>query len=376
MPEAKSRHGGRHGAGAGAGPRRRNATPGGPVIRIGDRVVGGGHPCFIIAEAGVNHNGDVGMARNLVDAAKRAGADAVKFQTFTAERLATRQVEKAGYQKRSRPSETQFVMLKGLELPADDLRKVAARARKKGIMFLSTPFDCDSVKTVARLRVPAFKVSSGDVTTHPLLACVGRQGRPVILSTGMATLAEVGEALAVLRQSGAREVALLHCTTEYPARFDEANLRAICTLREEFRVPVGFSDHTPGIAASIAAVALGACIIEKHFTLDRDLPGPDHQASLEPGELGELVRSVRQVEEALGTGLKAPTKREMGIRKVARRSIVAREDLSRGARVTAGMIDFKRPGTGISPADAGKVIGRRLVKDLRKDELFLWEYIQ
>ena len=347
-----------------------------PTIRIGDRVVGEGHPCFIIAEAGVNHNGDVRTAGQLIDAAFESGADSVKFQSFSVDRLVTRWAGKADYQKRSRSGETQYEMLKGLELAEEDLMEISAHAREKGIIFLSTPFDCASVDIVDSLGVPAFKVSSGDVTTYPLLAYIAGKGKPVILSTGMATLGEVADSLELLRRSGAREIAILHCTTEYPARFCDANLRAIATLRSAFRVPVGFSDHTPGITAAIAAVALGACIIEKHFTLDKEQPGPDHRASLEPGELKELVQSIRRVEEAFGDGRKIPTEREERTRRVARRSIVARRDLPKGACITADMLDFKRPGTGISPVDAGRILGMKLVKDLKKDELLLWEYIQ
>ena len=346
-------------------------------IGIGSARVGAGHPCYVIAEAGVNHDGDVEQALRLVDAAAAAGADAVKFQTFVAERLVTADAPKAGYQlDTTDPDESQLEMLRALELAADDHRRILARCRERGITFLSTPFDDESVALLVELGVAALKVASPEVTNHPFLELVGSRGLPVLLSTGMATLAEVEAAVAVLAAAGCRDIALLHCVSAYPAPAGQANLRAIVTLAERFDVPVGYSDHTVGNGAALAAVALGARLIEKHLTLDRSLPGPDHAASLEPAELDELVRQVREVEAMLGDGLKRPMPCEEGNRTVVRRSLAAARDLPAGTTVAVDMLTALRPATGISPADRGAVLGRTLRRPLRRGQLVALEDLE
>lgn len=339
-------------------------------VTVGDRLIGEGESCLIIAEAGVNHNGSVEMAQKLIDAAKDAGANVVKFQTFKAEEVVTQGAEKAKYQKETTNiGESQYDMIKKLELTEHDFRELTEYATKKDIIFLSSPFDKESVDLLDEINVPAFKVASGEITNFPLLGCIAKKGKPVILSTGMATLEEIEEALEAIRKEGTEEIILLHCVTSYPARTEDMNLKAIETLRYAFKLPVGLSDHTLGITIPIAAVAIGACVIEKHFTLDRNLPGPDHKASLEPDELKEMVKAIRDVEKAFGDGIKRPTKDEEEIKKIARRSIVAKLDIPEGAIITGDMLDVKRPGTGIEPKYLNSVIGRKVKENIRHDEL-------
>jgi N-acetylneuraminate synthase/N,N'-diacetyllegionaminate synthase len=346
------------------------------VIRIGDRLIGKEEPCFIIAEAGVNHNGSIELAKKLIDAAKEAGADAVKFQTFKAENVVVKNVEKAEYQKKSTNSrESQYEMIKNLELSEYDFKKLADYAKEKEIMFLSSPFDKESVDLLYELDVPAFKIGSGEITNFPLLKHIARKGKPVILSTGMSTLGEVEEALNVIRSEGVEDVILLQCVSNYPTRIEDINLRAMGTLKQAFKVPVGLSDHTLGIIVPIAAVALGACVLEKHFTLDRNLPGPDHKASLEPDELKEMVNAIRDVEKALGKGIKRPTADEEEIKKAARRSVVAKVDIPEGAVITEDMLDVKRPGTGIEPRYMEGVIGKIAEINIKKEDLITWEMV-
>ena len=264
-------------------------------LKIGDKLIGEEEPCFIIAEAGVNHNGSVELAKKLIDAAKDAGADAVKFQTFKAESVVVKDAQKAEYQKETTGEGSQYEMIKKLELTEEDFRELADYAKEKDIMFLSSPFDKESVDLLNELDVPAFKVGSGEITNLPLLRYIAKKEKPIILSTGMSTLGEIEEALDVIRSEGVEDIILLHCVSNYPARIEDVNLRALGTLKQAFKLPVGFSDHTLGITAPIAAVALGACVIEKHFTLDRNLPGPDHKASLEPEELKEMAKAIREV---------------------------------------------------------------------------------
>ena len=338
---------------------------------VGNKFIGEGEPCFIIAEAGVNHNGDINLAKKLIGAAKDAKADAVKFQTFKAENVVIKNAEKAEYQKTVK-EESQYGMLKKLELTEEDFEELAEYAKDKGIVFLSSPFDKESVDLLEELDVPAFKIGSGEITNFPLLRYIAKKGKPIILSTGMATLGEVEEALNVIGDEGVEDVILLHCVSNYPARIKDVNLRAIETLKQAFKLPIGFSDHTLGITASIAAVAFGACVIEKHFTLDRNLPGPDHKASLEPDELKEMVQTIRDVEKALGTGMKRPAKDEEEIKKVARRSIVAKVDIPEGAIITEDMLDVKRPGTGVEPRYMKKIVGARAKVDIKRDDLIAW----
>lgn len=319
--------------------------------------------CFIIAEAGVNHNGSVQMALDLVDAAADSGADAVKFQTFRAEDLVTEDAPKAEYQKRATgEQQSQFQMLKGLELDWPAFESIAHRCRERGILFMSTPFDESSADMLERLGMGVFKIPSGELTNHPLVRHIAAKGKPVIQSTGMATLQEVEEAVAVIRSTGNTDFQLLHCVSDYPADPKTVNLRAMQTMRERFQVPVGLSDHTLGTHIPVAAVAMGASCIEKHFTLDKSLPGPDHQASLDTAELARMVVQIRDVESAFGNGVKAPTEAELQTALVARRSVVAARDLPAGHRLAPGDLALRRPGTGIPPAELPMLLGRTVVR--------------
>lgn len=327
---------------------------------------------FIIGEAGVNHNGRLDLALQLVDAAADAGCDAVKFQTFRAEALVTRSAAMAEYQQTNTGrTESQFDMLKRLELDEAAHHAVAARARDRGILIFSTAFDLDSVALLARMGFPLWKIPSGEITNRPYLAAIGAQGQPIILSTGMARLGEVEEALQVLLENGAtREaVCVLHCNTDYPTRFEDVNLRAMVSMGRALGTAFGYSDHTPGTEVSVAAVALGARVIEKHFTLDCTLPGPDHKASLEPDELAALVARVRHVEAALGDGIKRPSDSESRNREVARKSIVAARPIAAGEAFSESNLTVKRPGSGISPMRWNEVLGVRAPRDFAADEL-------
>ena len=346
-------------------------------LTIGKKELGSQHPCFIIAEAGVNHNGDTALAKKLIDAAIEAGADAVKFQTFKAEKIVTPTAEKADYQKHTTGAgESQYEMIKKLELSETDFRNLSDYAKEAGIIFLSTPFDEESVDLLDQIGVPAFKVPSGEITNFPLLKKIAQKSKPIILSTGMATLGEVEEALNYLKKHGAEEIVLLHCTTSYPAPVASVNLRVMETLRYAFQVPVGYSDHTEGITIPIAAATMGACVIEKHFTLDRTLPGPDHQASLEPRELTAMVKAVRDVELARGNGIKGPTEEEEAIKRVARRSIVAKRDIHMGDVLTEDDLATKRPGIGIEPRYLDSVVRMKARVPIRRDQVIQWDMIE
>ena len=336
------------------------AKQGAVPLDLGGHLVGPGQPCFIIAEAGVNHNGELDQALALVEAAARAGADAVKFQSFTAEEVAVEDAPKASYQQQGDDAdESQVEMLRRLELSPADHRVLAERCQERGIIFLSTPFDPASADLLHELGVKAFKLPSGEVTNLPFLRHVGAKGRPVILSTGMSSLAEVKRAVETLEGAGVSQMALLHCVSAYPAPASSANLRAMETMASALGLPVGFSDHTQGIEVALAATALGACIIEKHFTLDRSLPGPDHKASLEPHELSALVRGVRRVEAALGHGRKELMPEERDVMKAARRSLVAARDIPAGTVISQEMLTLRRPGTGLGHEHLAQVTGRK-----------------
>jgi N-acetylneuraminate synthase len=351
---------------------------------------------FIIAEAGVNHNGSLDIAKRLIDVAADAGADAVKFQTFMAEKMVSVGAPKAEYQKRtSDPEESQFEMLRKLELNLEQHLAIADYCAQKKIEFLSTPFDRESARfLIHKLDVKRLKISSGDITNAPLLYEVALSGKPVILSTGMSTLGEVEMALAVLAfgyintesppklngfrrayispegQKALKEnVILLHCTTEYPAPISEVNLKAMDVLRDSFGLPVGFSDHTTGISISIAASARGATVIEKHFTLDKSLPGPDHKASLEPDELKEMIKAIRDVERAIGTGNKIPAISENNNTITARKSLVAARFIKKGELFSQKNIEAKRPGAGVSPMYYWDIIGKQATRDYQEDEM-------
>jgi N-acetylneuraminate synthase len=328
-------------------------------LEIAGRRIGPGYPCFVIAEAGVNHNGRLDLARRLVNKAKQAGADAVKFQTFKAEQLVTLSAPKAEYQRHNTGSvESQFKMLRRLELSPKAHRAVLDLCGRSGILFLSSPFDEQSADFLDSLGVAAFKIASGEITNLPFLVHVACMGKPMIISTGMATLGEVETAVNAVWKAGNHEVILLHCVSNYPADPADINLRAMQTLETAFGIPVGFSDHTPGVEVSLAAVALGARVVEKHFTLDRALPGPDHQFSLEPDELASLVHGIRLVEAALGHGRKEPAASEANTAAAVRKSLVAACDIPAGIPLTKDKVAVRRPGTGLPPAMNSFVIGR------------------
>lgn len=348
-------------------------------IKISTKFIGDKEPCFIIAEAGVNHNGDIDLAKELINVAIDAGADAVKFQTFKAESLVLHGANKAEYQMNSTGSEeSQYQMLKKLELTESNFEELKAYAENKNIIFLSTPFDNESVDFLDNIGVPLFKIGSGELINLPLLQHIAKKNKPVILSTGMATLGEIEEALYTLINKGLRDIIILHCITNYPAKAEEANLNVIKTLRSCFKLPVGFSDHTLGINVSLTARALGACVIEKHFTLDKKLPGPDHGASLDPEELGALVKGIREIESALGDGIKKPTKEEENIKKFVRKKLVACVEIPRGTIIAEGMVMLKRVGSeeGIDPKYFYSVLGKKTLQDINLNSPIKWTMIE
>ncbi|NLC78741.1 MAG: N-acetylneuraminate synthase [Ruminococcaceae bacterium] len=325
---------------------------------------------FIIAEAGVNHNGSIDLAKKLIDAAADAHADAVKFQTFIPEKVISTFAEKADYQKESTgASESQLDMVRKLWLSYDSFRELKAYCEKKDILFLSTPFDLPSLDFLISLGMPILKIPSGEITNLPLLIAAAKTHLPVILSTGMSRLEEITYARSVLLENGTPEITLLHCNTEYPTPFCDANIKAMLTLKERFGGRVGYSDHTLGIEAPIAATALGAEVIEKHFTLDKTMPGPDHSCSLEPNELKAMVSAIRNIEKALGTGEKVPSSSETRNIAIARKSIVAARDIKMGEVFTSSNLDVKRPGNGISPMNWFSVLGKTAKRDFLADEL-------
>lgn len=326
---------------------------------------------FVIAEAGVNHNGSLKRAKEMVIKAREAGADAIKFQTFKSEKLVSTFAEKAAYQIENTGSadESQLEMVKHLELSFDDFRELQAFSKEIGIQFLSTPFDLESIDFLNQLEMPFWKLPSGEVTNYPYLVKIAQTHKEIVMSTGMCTLDEIGEALDVLRANGAGKIALLHCNTEYPTPMEDVNLKAMETLKKTFDTPVGYSDHTKGIEVPIAAVAMGAVMIEKHFTLDRNMEGPDHKASLDPYELKAMVKAIRNIEKAIGTGDKKPTPSEIKNIEIVRKSIVANCEIHKGEIFSIENITTKRPGTGISPMKWSKVIGKKAVRNFHKDEL-------
>lgn len=329
---------------------------------------------LIIAEAGVNHNGDLDMARRLIDGAARAGANLVKFQTFKADRLVTVGAQKANYQTRSPDDEeSQYAMLQKLELSRKFHLALIEHCRQMGIGFFSTGFDENSLDMLAELGMERFKIPSGEINNLPFLRHAGRYGKPVILSTGMATLGEIEDAIDILEKAGTprERITVLHCNTEYPTPMIDVNLRAMLTIGQAFGVAVGYSDHTQGIEVAIAAAALGATVIEKHFTLDHNLPGPDHKASLEPDELKAMVMAIRNIEQALGDGIKRPSSSEIKNKPVARKSIVAAKAIKAGEMFTPDNLCVKRPGTGLSPMRWDEILGRKAHRDFAADELII-----
>ncbi len=329
---------------------------------------------FIIAEAGVNHNGRLYLAYQLIDVAKDAGADAVKFQTFKAESVVSRLADKAEYQKKTTGSDkSQLEMIKKLEISFDDFIKLKKYCDKKGIIFLSTPFDHQSIDFLYDL-VDIYKIPSGEIINYPYLKHIAAKNKPIIMSTGMANLGEVEEAINAIRSVNSNaNISILHCTTNYPIPYEEVNLKAMQTLAATFKLPVGYSDHTLGIEVPVAAVAMGAKVIEKHFTLDKNLSGPDHKTSLAPNELKKMVKAIRNIEKALGDGIKKPNKSEIEIMKVARRSLIATRDIRAGEIIKESDIAIKRPGMGILPKFKEIIIGIKLINGIRQDEPFKWE---
>ncbi len=326
----------------------------------------------IIAEAGVNHNGDISIAKKMIDVAVASGVDYIKFQTFKTEKLVSVYAKKANYQqKTTAKNETQFQMIKKLELDVQTHKELINYCNIKKIKFISTPFDLESIDLLFELGVELFKVGSGEITNYPYLKKIASKKLPVILSTGMSNLSDVEQALDVLLNGGLRReiITLLHANTEYPTPMEDVNLRAMLTLKEAFKVNVGYSDHSLGIEVPVAAVAMGAAIIEKHFTLDKNMSGPDHKASLEPDELKAMVKAIRNIEKALGNGIKQPSNSEKKNMPVARKSIVASRNIGKGEIFTEENITTKRPGTGISPMRWEEVLGRKAPKDFAPDDL-------
>jgi len=333
---------------------------------------------LIIAEAGVNHNGEIALAKNLIDIASHAGADIVKFQTFKTENILEANAPKAGYQIQTTGiEESQFEMVKKFELDFESHIELMEYCKIKNIEFLSSPFDLDSIDVIQRLGLEIFKIPSGELTNLPYLRKIGKIGSMVILSTGMADLAEVESALNILIDSGTNkeDITILHCNTEYPTPFEDVNLNAMLTIRDKLGVDVGYSDHTTGIEIPIAAVALGATIIEKHITINRNLKGPDHKSSLEPHELKNMVTAIRNIEVALGDGIKKPSSSEIANKDIVRKSIHIKKSLPKGHIIESSDLVMKRPGYGISPMLMDSLIGRKLVIDLKSDELLKWDHL-
>lgn len=345
-------------------------------FRVGDREIGAGADVYVIAEAGANHNRDLGIARELVDVAADSGADAVKFQTYSGDRIYSSKTPRFEYLK-GVSDKTPAELLEEISLPRDWQPELAAYATQRGIDFFSTPFDHEAVAELEQLGVPIMKVASFEIVDLPLIRRVARSGTPLILSTGMATMAEIDEAVTAAREAGASGIGLMQCTSVYPAPVERANLAAMETMRRAFGVPAGLSDHTEGIAVSIAAAALGAAFIEKHFTLDRTMEGPDHPFAVEPAELAALVKGVREAQAAIGDGLKrGPSPEEAGeMYRLGRRSLIVVGDHPAGTRLEESMLTIKRPGFGIAPKHLEFVLGRELRVDVTDDDILTWEML-
>ena len=342
-------------------------------VEIAGKMVGPGNPCFVIAETGVNHNGDLGMAIELVDAAADSGADAVKFQSLNADLLVSPTAPKADYQiKTVGGAETQAEMIRALELDLESHIKIMEHAEKRGIIFISTPFDPDSADMLEGLGVPVFKTGSGEVNNWPHLRHIAAKGKPVIFSTGMSYLGEVEAAIRVMNEVGNDSLVILHCVSQYPAPVDQTNLKAMQTMMAVFDYPVGHSDHSLGYIVPVAAVALGASMIEKHMTLDKKLPGPDHLASAEPDEIKYMVEAIREVESALGDGVKAPQVAEEETRRIIRRSIAVRHDIPEGAVISMKYLKMIRPGEYITPELIDHVVGRVARRQIKAGEFISW----
>jgi len=347
-------------------------------VQIGERLVGPGQPAYIIAEAGANHDCDLVIAHRLIDVAADCGADAVKFQTYSAETMYSRftpRLKEMDEFGRSPAGETPFELIKRIELPREWQKELRDHAVERGIDFLSTPFDLEAVDELAALGVKAFKIASYEITYYALIKAAARYGRPLIISTGNSNLADVEMAVTAVQEEGNDQVILLHCVSQYPARFEDLNLRAMQTLAQAFDVPVGFSDHTMDNTAAVLAVGLGACCFEKHFTLDRKRKGPDHPSALEPDELADYVQAIHNAEKALGSPVKRVQPSEEENHRLARRSLHALVDIPKGSRITAETLTVKRPALGIHPAHESLVIGRVAQRDIRADEWITWEMV-
>lgn len=329
---------------------------------------------FIIAEIGVNHNGDINLAKKMIKSASGCGVDAVKFQTFKSEDLVTDSAKTANYQEKNTSENSQLEMLKKLELSFDDFKELKEYASDCNVMFISSPFDINSVDLLDELNVPLYKLGSSELNNFELIDYVQKTNKLMILSTGMATLDEIKETYDFIENKD--NLIILHCITGYPTSFDEANLNFIKTLQSTFDVPIGFSDHSLGIELSIAAVALGACVVEKHFTLDKTLEGPDHKASLNPDEFKAMVDAIRNVEVAMGDGIRKFSENELEIKKVARKSIILNQNLSKGSIIEKNMLSIKRPGTGIAPKYINEIVGKKLNKDLKANSVLKWDYLE
>lgn len=339
-------------------------------IKIGNNFIGPGHPTYIIAEIGANHNRDLKIAKTLIDKAAEAGVDAVKFQTYRAENLYSKRAPKF-----SKDDVNPFDLIKANELPREWHRELFAYAAQRKLHFLSSPFDNDAVDDLDRVGVPAFKVASFELIDLGLLKYIAQKNKPIILSVGLATLGEIEDALDVIRAQGNDDIMLLHCASLYPSPPEVVNLNAIQTLLKAFQIPVGFSDHTLGIHIAVAAVAKGACIVEKHFTLDRTMKGPDHSFAIEPNELKQLVKNIRDVETAMGTGIKIRSKAEQEMFEKGRRSIIAAQDIKKGTKIERDWLVVKRPGCGIKPKYLDLVVGRTAKRDIKADEWITWDDI-
>lgn len=349
------------------------------AINIDGRMVGDGCPVYIIAEAGSNHNRDYDTALRLIDVAADSGADAVKFQTYSAETLYSKKTPTMTYIKKDgllKDGESIWDLIKRIEMPREWHEGLAAHCRSRGITFLSTPFDLKAVEELEAVNVAAYKIASFEIVHYPLLRAVGRTGKPVILSSGMADLEDIDLAIKTIRGVGDSDIALMHCAIGYPPKDEDVNLRAMDTMRDAFGLPVGFSDHTMGHRTDAAAVARGACVIEKHFTLSRSQDGPDHPFSLEPDELKSMVQAVRDTEKLLGSSVKKHTESESELYSLARRSLVAAKDISAGSILSEDMIEVKRPGFGVSPKDIEKLIGKKAARNIEEDDILLWEMFE
>jgi len=347
-------------------------------IFINEKIIGFNSPIFLIAEAGINHNGELSLAKKLIDIASEADVDAIKFQTFSAEKLILKITPKVQYQKENAGDQESFYeMVKKYELTKEDFKILSTYCNDKGIIFLSTPFDKTSVEWLEELNIPAYKVGSGDMNNFPLLKLICSKKKPILLSTGMATLEEVIESVNFLKSNNVEDIVIFQCTTNYPSNYEEINLNVIDTYKKEFpNNIIGFSDHSLGFEASIGAAAIGVKVIEKHFTINKEMDGPDHKASLNPRELKEWVKHIRNLEKALGDYKKFPSKNEQEIAKIARKSIVTLSDLKEGDTIKKEDIDIKRPGYGISPKYFSSLIGKTIKRNVPKNSILFWEDVE